>query len=379
MSAFLFFGAAASLGLWATLLLLPWQPWRTRETLDASGPAPDTELSDVCVLIPARNEAEVIPLTLRALSEQGRDLRIVVVDDGSEDGTVEAVQNLELPDLTLVHVEGPPAGWSGKLWALEQGREHAARPLLLLLDADIALQPGTLAALRAKLRADDLAMVSLMAWLRMKTAWEKLLVPAFIFFFRLLYPFAWANSRVPGVAAAAGGCVLLKRDTLDEIGGFGSLRDALIDDCTLAARIKSAGHRTWVGLTHSAHSLRQADGLRPLWNMVARSAFTQLRYNSLLLLLVTAVMLIAFALPPAAVAFGQQPARLAGAGALLAMAAAYLPTLTYYRRSWSWALLLPLTGLLYLAMTWSSAVRYWRGERSRWKGRSYRMDGGTAS
>lgn len=356
--------------LWIALLLVPWRPWSTRERFEPAGADPAAELSDVTVLIPARNEAGVIGLTLQALALQGTGLRIIVIDDQSNDDTAKEAREAGPENLTVLQGQPLPAGWAGKLWALEQGRGHVRSDLVLLLDADIELAPGTIAGLKRKLTAERVDLVSVMAALRMETFWERLLVPAFIYFFKLLYPFALGNSPRCRVGVAAGGCILVRAATLETIGGFGALRSALIDDCTLARKLKAAGHRTWIGLSHAVRSHR-AYSLAAIWNMVARSAFTQLRYSLLLLLATTVLMVLSFWFPWLGLFLAGATVRwVAGAG-IAAMSAAYLPTLRYYDRSPLWVLALPLIGTLYLLMTWSSAFRYWRGQRSAWKGRVY--------
>jgi len=363
--------AAAGLVLWTLVLVLPWRPWSTRERLETGPRSAPVRLHDVTALIPARDEAAHIAETLRALAAQGEGLRIVVVDDESSDGTAQAALASGVDGLTVVRGSAPPPGWSGKLWALEQSRAHARSKLLLLLDADVTLGSGILAVLREKLLRERLGLVSLMVRLRMQGPWERCLLPAFVFFFKLLYPFRLANSPRAPVAAAAGGCVLVRSEALQGIGGFGALRGAIIDDCTLARHIKRHGCRTWIGLTRAAHSARPYPRLADVWNMVARSAYTQLRCSALLLVLCTLVMLAAFAGPLAGLLAGAAPARLLGAATLALMAGLYLPTVRYYGLAPAWALALPLAGLLFLAMTWASAWRCWRGERARWKGRSY--------
>lgn len=356
--------------MWAGLLLLPWQPWRNREQLSASGFEPDADLSDITVLIPARDEAETIARTLESLRVQGRGLRVVLIDDQSQDGTARIAAAAGLERLEVITGQPLPAGWTGKLWALEQGRAQLQTPLVLLLDADIMLLPGTVAALRRKLMGEQRHLVSLMARLRMQSFWEKLLMPAFIYFFRLLYPFALSNNNSRWVAAAAGGCVLLDQSMLERIGGFEPLRGALIDDCSLARRVRDFGGSTWVGVTHAAISLREYPTLADVRAMISRSAYTQLHYSLALLVLCTALMGAAFCLPLVTL-FLPGGAVLLAVLALAAMMVSYLPTLRYYELSPAWALLMPLVGALYLAMTWESAIRYWRGQRSQWRGRVY--------
>lgn len=358
--------AIAVAAIWLTILLLPWQPWRNREVLEAQ-PGLVEDLSDVTVLIPARDEAGVIGATLAALAEQGENLKVIVVDDASSDGTGDIARNAAELEITVMQSPPLQEGWSGKLWALEQGRRRVETPLTLLLDADIQLRPGLIAAIRRQRHEKDVAFLSLMATLRMESFWETLLLPAFVYFFKLLYPFALANSASRRFAAAAGGCILVETGLLEEIGGFDAIRGALIDDCTLAHVFKRAGHRTWTGLSRSVVSLRRQERLADVWNMVARTAFTQLRYSVLLLLLCTGLMTALFWLPLVGM-FSDFGYTLALAG----MALSFLPTLSFYGCSPLWALFMPLTAGLYLGMTWSSALRYWRGERSRWKGRVYR-------
>lgn len=364
------------------MLLLPWCPWRVREVLEATDIPSNVELSDVTVLIPARNEAATIATALRSLNGQGRGLKTVLVDDQSTDATVELALAAATHELLVIAGEPLPAGWTGKLWALQQGRAYLERPLTLLMDADIELASGMIATLRRTMQQQQIRFISLMAALRMQTLWEKLLLPAFIFFFRLLYPFHLSNDPTQRrVAAAAGGCILLETKLVDEIGGFAALRGALIDDCTLARRVKALGASTWIGLTHSVRSVRRYDSLAAIWNMVARSAFTQLHYSTAALLGCTAVFIAAFWLPLATLLLADLPAQTIAGLATLAMITSYLPTLRFYRLGSGWALALPLIGTLYLAMTWTSALRYWRGQRSRWKDRVYSktLDSGSSS
>ncbi|MBV9734022.1 MAG: glycosyltransferase, partial [Verrucomicrobia bacterium] len=264
-----------------------------------------------------------------------------------------------------------PEGWVGKLWALEQGRQLTTTDLILLLDADIELAPGTIGVLKSKFKAENLDLVSLMAELRMQTLWEKILSPAFIFFFKLLYPFAVGNDPRSRLGVAAGGCILVRAGILQAIGGFSALKTSIIDDCELAKRVKQLGGKTWIGLTHCAKSQRPYPSLDSFWNMVARTAFTQLGYSVLLLLLTTFLMILVFWCPVFGLAHRSPIARAASWVGLVSMWAAYLPVVRFYRQSPLLVITIPFVALLYLLMTWSSAARYWSGQRSRWKGRSY--------
>jgi len=326
--------AWAGLALWLVVLLLPWQPWRARESLEAvEGAAPDLSSVDETAAVARRFAADGV--------------RVV-------------------PGQPL------PSGWTGKLWALEQAAGRAETPLLLLLDADIELRPGMVAALVQRMQRDDRALVSVMAWLRMQSWWERLLMPAFVWFFGLLYPFALANRPGARTAAAAGGCILLQRNWLQTIGGFAAIRHALIDDCTLAGRIKRAGGSVWVGLTHGAISHRAFSGLADVARMVSRTAFAQLRHSYALLAICVLLMLAAFPMPWAAFLWSDPPAaRVAALFAGLLPLGLYLPILRFYGLPLAWSLGLPLAGCLYLGMTIASAWRHARGGGAHWRGRDY--------
>ncbi|HLI17636.1 MAG TPA: glycosyltransferase [Rhodanobacteraceae bacterium] len=361
--------AAVSLVGWLLVLLAPWGAWRCRERLDAA-PASPVPSGDLTVLIPARNEATVIGETLRALHDAAPDVPTVVIDDQSTDATAQIARTSGLAHLTLIRGTAPPPGWTGKLWALQQGLEHAGTSRVLLLDADIRLAPGLATALRRK--ADEgYALVSVCA----EPCWHgigaRLLLPAFVYFFKLLYPFALANRSGTPVAAAAGGVILIDRTALIEAGGFAAWRTAIIDDCTLAAHVKRAGYRCWIGLTRDAASLRRAR-VQDIAHMIARTAFVQLHESIWLTLAASLLLILAFWIPLLALAFGPgQAARVIGLLGLLAMLACYLPTLMYYRRNPLAALLLPATATFFLAATWYSAWRALTGTRSVWKGRRY--------
>lgn len=369
-------GSAFALLAWLAVLAVPYGPHRVRERLEADAGIA-AELDDVTVLIPARDEADLIGRTLHALAQQGRGLEVVVIDDQSSDDTRGAAARAagSRISLRIVHGQPLPAGWAGKLWALEQGLAAVDRPYVLLLDADIELAPHTVPALLEKTRNSDATLVSLMAELRCVTFWERLLSPAFVFFFKLLYPFALSNDATKKTAAAAGGCMLVRTDALRAIGGFAAIRGALIDDCTLAAALKRHRAPIWLGLSHSVQSLRAYPALADFWSMVARSAFTQLRYSTWLLLLATLLMAATLLAPVlgmlAAAVAGDGTLALVAGGAWLAIAAAYWPVVSFYRLPAWWTLTLPFTAALFLAMTWSSALRYWQGTRASWKARDY--------
>jgi hopene-associated glycosyltransferase HpnB len=369
-----YFAAIGAL-IWLAIILLPCRPWDTRETLDSISTTSDSDLSDITVVIPARNEAQVIGTTLSSLKAQGLDFVIVVVDDQSTDETAAVAEALGGQNLHILSGDPLPPGWSGKVWALEQGFCHVHTRLTLLIDADIKLHPGIVLMLCQKLKRDSLHFISLMAQPRMVSFWERLLMPAFVYFFKMLYPFRLSNSGFNGVAAAAGGCILLESRLIKEIGGFKAIRNELVDDCALAKRVKSLGYKTWIGLTHSVHSLRRYENLAGIWNMVARTAFRQLRYSMLFLVGTTAIMLMVFWLPVAGFFFPAASAKIISASALAGLLLSYLPTLTFYGRDKAWALAMPLIATLYLAMTWSSAIRFWVGAGSSWKDRFYKREG----
>lgn len=316
--------------VWLTILIVPWRPWGTRETIEAPFRTEEIDLSRITVLIPARNEASTIKTTLSSLLRQGNHLSVIVVDDRSTDGTARIAREVALPGLRIISGEPVPAGWIGKMWALEQGLRHVRTPLTLCIDADIQLLPGMVAALVKKMESRKLHMVSAMVSLRMATFWERLLMPAFVYFFKMLYPFQLSNSAFPRVAAAAGGCILMSTEVLRAVGGYAAIRDRLIDDCALAKLVKSNGYRIWIGLTHSARSLRTYDRLRTIWHMVARTAFCQLRYSSLMLALTTLVMGIVFWVPVIGLMSPQIGTRMISAGILGAMMATYVPVLRFY-------------------------------------------------
>jgi len=384
----LLFLAGLSAAAWLYLLLFHGGFWRGRERLDGE-PGERADWPAVVAIVPARNEADVIGQALASLLRQDYpgSLTVILVDDHSDDGTAEAAtaaaRTTERPERLQVRgARDLPAGWLGKPWALSEGLRQAdaetpEAPYVWLTDADIAHDPQNLRRLVAKAEAKDLDQVSQMVLLRSEGFWARLLIPAFVFFFQKLYPFAWINDHRRDTAGAAGGCVLLRRQALSAAGGFAVIKDSLIDDCTLARAIADGGRpgggRLFLALTDAAESLRPYEGLGGVWRMVARSAYTQLRHSPLLLLgTLLGMTLVYFLAPAVAVTYPWHGAVFPAALGLLTwtmMAGAFLPTLRLYRQPAAFGLLLPLAGLLYAAMTLDSALAHWRGRGGAWKGR----------
>ena len=369
----------ASLVAWSWLLLCRGGFWKADVRLDPEYAGPDGPWPSVTAVVPARDEAGVIGSALRALVAQdypGR-LKIVVVDDGSTDGTATtAAAALAGTDAEIVAGTPPPRGWTGKLWALEQGIARAATetPYLWLSDADVAHPPETLRRLVGKAETDGPDLVSLMVQLRTETAWEKLLIPAFVFFFQKLYPFSRVNDEASPTAAAAGGCVLVRRAALERIGGLAAIRNELIDDCALARSVKQVGG-IWLGLADGSRSIRPYKRLSDIWSMVARTAFHQLGYSTPVLAATVAGMLVLYVAPPLAVVLwplhGVDGALALGALASLVMARCYRPTSRLYGRAWWESASLPLAAQFYTAMTVDSARRHWLGRGGMWKARGF--------
>lgn len=379
------FLAGLSLAAWLFLLLFWGRFWMADVRLRPR-PAP-AQWPGVVGVIPARDEADSIAAVVAAHlgGDYPGEFHLIVVDDNSSDATAalaRAAAGANPGRLTVLPGQPLPTGWTGKLWAQQQGVQAALRQApgakyLLLCDADIVFGPHTLRALAAQAEAEDAALVSLMARLDARGFWASLLIPAFIFFFQKLYPFGWSNrADRPWAAAAAGGVMLARAEAMSALDLPASIRGALIDDCTLAARIKRSGRRTWIGLAGpgEAVSLRDNRGFASIWSMVARTAYAQLDKNPLLLAgCLIGLALLYLAGPAAALGwFQHRDAAAAGLGfaAWAAMSAAFLPTCLDYRRAWA-APLLPLAGLLYGLMTFDSARRTWAGKGGAWKGRTY--------
>lgn len=373
--------------LLTALSLLGWLHlalWRLRPGPFLPELPPPVAWPELLAIVPARDEAATIAAALGSLLAQdypGR-LRVILVDDHSSDGTATLARALPDPMLRLEVVAAPalPPGWTGKLWAQAAGLAHGQRLApdarwLLLTDADIVHEPASLRRLVSFGEARGLDLVSLMALLRCSTAWERLLIPAFVFFFQKLYPFRAVADPASPVAAAAGGCLLVRADRLQAAGGLHAVRDRLIDDCALARLVKGRGGAIWLGLTRTVRSVRAYDGLAPIWAMVARTAFTQLGHSWTLLAGTVAGMLLLYAVPPlGALLLPLLGWPLAGLTALLAwlvMAATYLPTIRLYGLPWRASLTLPAAAMLYVAMTVDSARRHGQRTGGGWKGRVY--------
>ena len=346
--------------VWIYLLAFRGRFWLFADPPDA-GPVP---AASVAAIIPARNEAEVIARSLQSLAKQqySGPFRVVVVDDHSEDATAA----IAAPFAGVIRAKALPLGWTGKLWAVSQGVAHAGEPeYLLLTDADIVHAPGNLAGLVARARAGNCDLVSYMAKLRCESFAERALIPAFVFFFFLLYPPAWTADLRRRTAGAAGGCMLIRREALERIGGIAAIRSELIDDCALARAVKQSGGRVWLGLNRSVESIRAYGGFAEIAHMISRTAFTQLNYSAGLLAATIAGLVLVYLAPLALTLHGS----LWGAAAWLMMSLAYLPALLYYRRNPLWAFLLPLIAAFYMGCTIASAMQHWRGVGGAWKGR----------
>jgi hopene-associated glycosyltransferase HpnB len=373
--------AGISLAIWTGLTFFRAAFWQVRASDgDAAGEEQLSRWPRVVAVVPARNEAETIERCVESLVRQdyAGELQLIVVDDHSEDGTgalastaAQSAGKVELA--TILQAEDVQVGWTGKLWALHRGISNAApsQPeYYWFTDADIAHSPDTLCRLVTKAESQRLDLASLMVLLQAKTIPEKLLIPAFLYFFLLLYPPKWIADRNARTAGAAGGCILLRREILERIGGISAIRAELIDDCALAGEVKRSGGSIWMGLTRNSVSLRSYSTFGEIRDLIARTAFTQLRYSSLLLVGTIAGMLLTY-VAPVIFSFHTQPLiwRI-GLAAWALMTLTYLPTVRFYRLSPLWAPLLPLAAIFYSYATCFSAVRYRMGRGGQWKGRA---------
>ncbi|MBW4634474.1 MAG: glycosyltransferase [Iphinoe sp. HA4291-MV1] len=423
-----------ALVIWVILLAFWGQFWRCDQRLTRQ----ETDLRmfpTICAVVPARNEADLLPITLRSLLNQdyAGSFTVVLVDDSSTDGTANVARSVaqELNKTQQLHVlsaQPLPPDWTGKLWALHQGTQYVktltpSPDYFLLTDADIEHDALNLRSLVAKAQQENLELVSLMVLLRCKSFWEKLLIPAFVFFFQKIYPFRWVNDPTKTTAAAAGGCILITCEALTRIGGIQVVRSSLIDDCALAQAVKSSqvsqasegetgttwqwargkgqeaivdsqfpvpnsqfpipnsqfpipnSHKIWLGLDDLTHSLRSYPSLSTVWEMIARTAFTQLHYSLGLLIVTVIGMILVYIVPPISAIFGLLTGNwlVACIGLLswLLMSYTYLPTIRFYGCSPWLTLCLPGVALLYTLMTIDSAVRHWQKRGGTWKGRVY--------
>jgi hopene-associated glycosyltransferase HpnB len=364
--------ALTAVVIWAYLIAAHGKFWLSRPEL---APVASVRGPRVDIVVPARDEAQSIEPVIASLLAQdyGAGLpgafTVTLVDDNSTDGTAERAGSAA--NLNIVRGAPKPAGWVGKMWALEQGIAAGDAPLILLTDADILHEPRHLSTLVACLEHAKLDMVSEMVHLNCSSLAERALVPAFVYFFQMLYPFAKVNDARSSVAAAAGGTVLIRREALERIGGIGAIKGALIDDVSLAKAVKHRNGSIFLGHSVLAFSIRPYPAFVDIWRMIARTAFTQLRHSAWLLLGTLIGLSLVWLAPLAAALFGRGWVRVCGLVACALALVSYLPTLARYRRSFAWAIALPLIALFYMAATVGSAIDAWSGVGARWKSRSY--------
>ena len=363
--------ALLTLCIWLYLFFAHGWFWRSAPELP---PAVPGQTPEVDIVVPARDEAQTIGRVIESLLAQDYPgtFRVILVDDGSSDGTAQLAG--AAPNLRILAGQPMPPGWSGKLWALSQGIAASTAPVLLFADADIVHDPRHLSALVSRLNQPRVDMVSEMVRLNCASLAERALVPAFVYFFQMLYPFGKVNDPRSRVGAAAGGTVLIRRDALQRIGGIRAIKSALIDDVTLAQAVKRGG-AIFLGHSGLAASIRRYPHFSDIWQMISRTAFTQLRYSVWLLVLTLLGLTLVWWVPLGSALFLHGWQRLCGAAAFALSAISYLPTLARYRRNPLWSLALPAIASFYMAATVGSAVRHWRGSGARWKDRAYGNQG----
>ena len=363
--------------IWIYLVTAHGRFWRIGKFSLPASVAGETATRVVAV-VPARNEADVIaPSILSLLQQHGTALRVVLVDDSSTDGTASiARQAAEAANcaerLTIISGLPLPSGWSGKLWAVHQGVQSAARlnpDFVLLTDADIVHAPDNIQRLLTQAQSGNYDLVSLMVRLHCKALAERALIPAFVFFFLMLYPPSWITNPRRKSAGAAGGCILIRPNALLKAGGIEAIRNEIIDDCALAARVKRSGGRVWLGLTPDTRSMRPYNSFSAIGHMISRAAFNQLRHSKLLLLATIVGLAITYLAPPALLLSGHLLPALLGAAAWLLMSICFWPTIRLYRLNAIWTLLLPAMALFYMGATLHSAFKFWTGKGGEWKGR----------
>ncbi len=384
------------LAIWLHLFFGRGWFWRVGKLdADKSPAEPLSDWPSAVAVVPARNEAQTIGRVVTRLVQQDYPgtFSVVIVDDHSEDATATIASQVAKESgaeerVNIVRASALPAGWTGKLWALHEGvastavrsaqaanagesrKLPEAPEFYWFTDADIEHAPDTLRRLVSQAERNNLDLASLMVLLQGKTFPERSLIPAFLYFFLMLYPPQWIADEDLATAGAAGGCILLRQRALARIGGLAAIRGEVIDDCALAKAVKLSAGRVWMGLTRKSESLRAYGTLGEIRDLIARTAFTQLQYCTLILLGTLAGMFLTF-IAPVLLLFAHDPtARLFGLAAWLFMASSFLPTVRFYRLSPLWAPLLPLTAAFYTYATWLSAVRYWKGKGGLWKGRA---------
>ena len=364
--------------IWLCILFARGRFWMVHRLGAEIAPLAETGL--IAVVIPARNEADVIRRAVRSLLQQScaSSMRLFLVDDGSSDGTESAARDAALVSAradALTVIKGRPLqpGWSGKLWAAQQGIEQALRlqpKFLLLTDADIRHSPESVATLVAIAERGDYDLASFMVKLHCRTVAEKMLIPAFVFFFFLLYPPRWIRDPRRKTAGAAGGCMLIRPEALARAGGIAAIRHEIIDDCALAAAVKRSGGKVWLGVTQETRSLRAYGSFSEIERMIARTAFNQLRHSTWLLAAALAGLLFTYLLPMGLLFSGSPDLVALGSAAYLLITIAYLPMVRFYGLNVAWALTLPFSAAFYAWATFHSALKYWSGHGGEWKGRA---------
>jgi hopene-associated glycosyltransferase HpnB len=390
-----------ALAIWLHLYFGRGWFWRVRK-VDADRVADETlgEWPSVLAVVPARNEAQTIGRVVTGLVQQGYPgaFSVVVVDDHSEDGTASIAQRVATENGTgvpvrVLNASELPVGWTGKLWALNEGMSHGGATqagmsnggglsatlevaeFYWFTDADVSHAPNTLGKLVERAVRERLDLASLMVLLQAKTLPERASIPAFLYFFLMLYPPRWIADEELATAGAAGGCLLLRGEALRRIGGFAAIRGEVIDDCALARAVKLSGGRVWMGLTRKSLSLRSYGTFGEVRDLIARTAFTQLRYSVPMLAGTLLGMFLTYVAPVLLLFAHDSTAQALGFVAWLLMTLSFLPTVRFYRLSAVWAPLLPLTAVFYAWATWLSAVRYWMGKGGLWKGRAQAPNG----
>jgi hopene-associated glycosyltransferase HpnB len=371
------FVATIPLAIWIYLFLARGNFWQLHE--DDIYLQPLASWPRVVAIVPARNEAETIAQAVRSLAAQDYpgEFSIIIVDDHSEDATAnlarKAADGSGASQRVKIHSAAPLApGWTGKLWALNEGVQVASQDkpdFLWFTDADIEHAPDTLHRLVFRAEKDSLDLASLMVLLQAKTLPERLLIPPFLYFFLMLYPPRWIGDPNASTAGAAGGCILLRRNVLAPIGGMALIRGEVIDDCALARAVKKNGGRIWMGVTRRSVSLRSYWSFAEIRNMIARTAFTQLHYSILFLVMALAGLFVTFLLPWFSFLSGEDPAWFLASTSICLMTVTFGVTVRFYSLPWPWALTLPVAAVYYACATFVSAVRYWLGRGGQWKGR----------